>query len=720
MSRRRIDNVQGSITDASGITAGATSFHDSVGLAALGAISSPNYAVAVLEPKTANQEVAYIMAYGQEPPLAAQPPQLTTALTSGVAPTDLFVQNGPLYANTNQVRLYYVTSGGTVHTQVYTVASGSTRTDIKLSSPAAANYSYPIGTYVQPIATSTLASGNYGVEVTYVTADGETNASSQSPLANIQGPNTDQVVMMVGVGNWPIPSGVTSVKFYLTSAPGGVNLGLLGSVASGAFVNGAAIFQFSAPGDNAHFAPASNGTVNSSTAATIWRAREGSTAVAHANGKVWGISPTRQDHDRANQDWLTLPAGYDDAWLRAQWDSPNKLYWGFGIGSSIFQGGRITSNWMTTGYWPLLLSTISARSGITRAGDLYSPTYSTAWTANFIGTPPWNMLHTVNQWTRAGMWITARHDVATNTPNTTPIMLCTSPSATVQSLEVYYYDPPGASGTVGLVIANTGQSSTATPTDTIPLVGDGALHVYTKTGLSSGTWTVNVISQPLDGSSHGEFFCIGVGFYQTSAIPTSGIAFGWFGATGMTLHTLAAPQLSNAVSTDPLSFWGIPTNAAAPYTWGSVGALKAPSMLVFDMINDTIMHGSSMSIGSTAPFNAYGYGPGMYEHKLRQLVAAVRAGQPNPQTTVWLNVINAADGITSQVPGSPDGDPYSYGLWHDALARISRADNCALFNIYRKWLNDGPGQTYQNWGDDHPLDPGHVDIANGMTLSGGL
>lgn len=619
MPRVRTNNFNGLLTAS--LSSGASSM-SSAALNGFPAISAPDYSVLVLEAGTAQEEIVYLMAHGQEPP--ATGPQAPTTST----------------------------------------------------------------------AASTLPLGTYEFSVTYVTADGETTASGPSaPVTTTSG--NASISASFGNANFPVPAGVTSVKFYLTKGPGGATLGFVGSATPS---GGVASLTISAQGNGVN-APTTNATT-ASTSGTIWRAREGSPAGAHNGGAIWAHGPTHRDYDRANRSISTFePEGWDDAIVQGLYNSGTKPFVFGALGSSWIEGGPNVADNMSEPYAMLIGSGLQTTYG--RYGEAYFPGLSTAWMSTFKGTPPWNLNPSgsgnPNAWTGAGPVLAPRWDLATGGPD---LATFTSPKV-CGSMELVVWDTSGSSGAVITMNVDGGTSFTFTLSGAEKMVR--IQHASLQNLNASQTHTLHITGNTLV-SSLGSFIPIcAITYPGATGGGSSGVGVVYCGWSGMTLGQMARLDLTHPQY--KLELWAGPTvTGVPPYSTLGFGFPFNLDWCLFSCPNDCLGVQNYLTQGNTPTAQLPAIGPDMYDHGLTRLVQAIRAGK-NDLAAITFELLNGPDSLMSDVTSTLTG--FNAKHYFQAIYAIAREYRCSVYSPLDDWGERANSRGMTPATDPHPWPAGH-------------
>lgn len=437
----------------------------------------------------------------------------------------------------------------------------------------------------------------------------------------------------------------------------------------------------------------------SATSATIWRAREGSTAVAHTSGAIWKHGPTAADIPDAQ--WITSPAGWNDAWLAAQQANAGSVLF---FSSSFGQGAVNCTDVMSKAYIPLLRTDILSRPGITWRGDFYPVSYSVNWQAALAGTLPYVMDAVPVSWGYDGPGFAPRYTILNNGASplfhfTTPANPSGAANAYPGSVVVWWFDPTGAAGNWAYNWDGGGNVNVA-------FAGSNTFKSTTiATPNSTGSHVLNFMTQPAASNLRVN----GISCYPgTSGTGASGIFFNWWAWSGCPLHEFAR---SDKVPTDRLAQW-----------WNGTAPEWDPDLIVFDMPNDAVYYPlPARAFGSNPTLVGYGYSPGMYHNKMHRLVSAMRASKPGGLLGNNLSFIqhlgSAPDGIYSDVTGNLTG-VQNMDTYFELCYNAANTKNCAILNTNVAWGEFGFADGFQTVADPHPTDNGHIWIKNGMKLAG--
>lgn len=220
--------------------------------------------------------------------------------------------------------------------------------------------------------------------------------------------------------------------------------------------------------------------------------------------------------------------------------------------------------------------------------------------------------------------------------------------------------------------------------NTITLTADNRIQIIqAATGLAPGK--VDTVFKTAGAIASGSAWLSGVTAHATTR-----------GAQGVQIAHLAA---NSAVLSNMDSKYRDYTLLGLDTATGTVG------LGGFPLVPDLVICNMLLADSGT-------YSPDLSTRRFAQYVEALR--RANPNVTVLFTADYNPNGVTTDGPAV-----YAYSAGYpthlEALLAVAGQMNCGFANIHDSWQGRGVGQGYITSGEIHPLNPGHLAMANLVT-----
>ncbi len=372
------------------------------------------------------------------------------------------------------------------------------------------------------------------------------------------------------------------------------------------------------------------------------------------------------------------PPGWNTAWVAAKAALATTPAW-FGIyGDSIFQG-FYASNMMTGSAESLVIAGLKARYP-TNYAEFWPLADSVFLAPGFTPTPPWvvnDTTHAVQVLMGPGpvngvRWAGDAHPAATLATFITPVA-CTA----VEIVFMSRYTGAGATWTYTI---DGGATQTYTT-----LASADVIRKITVSGLSSAVHTIVFTGQSVDNT----FVLVGISCYPAG---TGGVGLGY-----------ARGSLQGA-SASLFTTGGLPANLTHELLGGKLGCVPspfgfptAPALAIIPLgVNDC---GAAVALTT-------------FSNALNRACESLRYGYDHCSIVF---VIPANPSVSSSdIVANNVANEDNFGQYAEVIDTIAGRQNCAVVDMRAKW---GSRPVAGGWLDatghgPHPIDAGHVDIAN--------
>lgn len=423
------------------------------------------------------------------------------------------------------------------------------------------------------------------------------------------------------------------------------------------------------------------------TSATIWRAREGTTAVAHSLGSRWLHGPTKLDYEMsAGKPWFYLPAGWDDTWIQAKYNAATTPAWSALFGTSIAAAYGTTVP-MTKGWYELVRGSLTPSQAALYA-DFYDLKFS-------VGTFGWNGF---------GPWSV---DVQPVAPYNGGFNVGPSWTAITAAYNPFKLVTPFACTKIDIIVADGDLAATITYS-----IDGGVDQTYTTTAYSAANWGLKRIA--LTGLSN---VVHTIQFKQQSVASAFSVlgAICYSGTVGLGFCRFA---YNGGVTTD-ISRLDLHGNRKPFYVAGKIpGAVTGfgipvqPHLLIIEPFgNDAGAPNSLSSVARPDGVFPIGAGPRQWADTLRNLCRAGRRGRDN--CSILFVVESIPDGIYTETTESILAyNPRNYQSYTTLINDLAGEFNAGVVNFMAKWGQLGVTKGFLPAADLHPTDAGQQDMAN--------
>lgn len=376
--------------------------------------------------------------------------------------------------------------------------------------------------------------------------------------------------------------------------------------------------------------------------------------------------------------YASLPTGWDDTWLKAKQDcatTPKGLLF---LGDSFASGGGSTDPMAKS--FSVLFKAKLVSAGLPINGDFWHVGLSASWDATLTPTaPPW-VFNTAPSWTGGFGYGLAPLFTGVNVGQIT----FTTPYACTA------FDIVGLEAVAGTYTYKIDGGANQTVTTTV-------LNWHRKIAVTGQTNATHTIVFNASQSATNVMIILGI---TTYADTSKGIAYGRLIYTGAALGHFGYKD-AGYNPTDRLKMFQGNTTAAG--TNVGFGFPMQPALCIM-----------SLALNDCQGF----LGRDQFTGYLRRLMQGLRRGYADCSVLFLVN--SFPDGVSSDCVPTNTTFPQNYLFYVDAIKSVADGFNCAFVDTYAAWADQGFALGYESAVAIHPLDAGHVYVANQLAAALGL